>query len=125
MSAAPKDFDDYLVQVPQPARRTLQKLRESIKAAVPEATETIRYRLPTFTYRGKPLLGMGAAKEHCSLFLMGYIPPELEADLEKYDRGKGTVRFPVDKPLPASLVRKVVRVRVDQVESATRRGNSR
>lgn len=125
MSTLPRDFDDYLAQVPEPARSTLQRVRETITSAIPEATETISYRLPTFKYRGKPLLALGAAKEHCSLHLMGYIPPELEADLEKYDTAKGTVRFPLDKPLPASLVRKVVKVRMAQVAEATERGSLR
>jgi uncharacterized protein YdhG (YjbR/CyaY superfamily) len=62
-------------------------------------------------------VALGAAKDHCSLFLMGYIPPQLEADLDKYDTGKGTVRFPVDKPLPASLVRQVVKARMAQVQA--------
>jgi uncharacterized protein YdhG (YjbR/CyaY superfamily) len=122
MTAVAKDFDDYLSQVSEPARTTLQRLRETIEAAIPEATEAISYRLPTFKYRGKPLLALGAAKEHCSLFLMGYVPPELEADLERYETGKGTVRFPVDEPLPTSLVRKVVKVRVAQVDSESERG---
>jgi uncharacterized protein YdhG (YjbR/CyaY superfamily) len=117
MKGPPKDFDDYLAAVPEPARRTLQKIRETIQAAAPEATETISYRMPAFKYRGKPLVALQAAKEHCSLHLMGYIPSELEADLEKYDTGKGTIRFPSDKPLPATLVRKVVKVRKAQVES--------
>jgi uncharacterized protein YdhG (YjbR/CyaY superfamily) len=111
-----KDFDEYLAAVPEPARTTLEKLRGTIRAAVPEATETISYRMPTFKFRGKPLVALAAAKDHCSLHLMGYIPAELEPDLEKYDTGKGSIRFPSDRPLPATLVRKVVKVRVAQVE---------
>jgi uncharacterized protein YdhG (YjbR/CyaY superfamily) len=113
---APKDFDEYLAGVPEPARTTLEKLRGTIRAAVPEATEAISYGIPTFKYRGKPLVALAAAKDHCSLHLMGYIPTELEPDLEKYDTGKGSIRFPSDTPLPATLVRKVVKVRVAQVE---------
>jgi uncharacterized protein YdhG (YjbR/CyaY superfamily) len=117
MKGPARDFDDYLAMVPEPARTTLEKLRGTIRSAVPEATETISYRLPTFKYRGKPLVALGAAKDHCSFFLMGYIPPELEADLEKYNTGKGMIRFPADKPLPAALVRKIVKARIAQVES--------
>jgi len=116
MKGPARDFNDYLAAVPEPARTTLEKLRTTIRAAVPEATETISYRMPTFKYRGKALVALNAAKDHCALHLMGYIPAELEADLEKYDTGKGTVRFPSDKPLPAALVRKVVKVRIAQVE---------
>jgi uncharacterized protein YdhG (YjbR/CyaY superfamily) len=118
MMAVAKDFDDYLAAVPEPARTTLAKLRKTIHAAVPEATETISYRMPTFRYRGKPLVALAAATDHCSLHLMGYVPDELEADLERYDTGKGTIRFPSDEPLPAALVRKVVKVRIAQVEAS-------
>jgi uncharacterized protein YdhG (YjbR/CyaY superfamily) len=117
MERPARDFEDYLVSVPEPARTTLEKMRQTIRAAVPGATETISYRLPTFKYRGRPLVALGAAKDHCSFFLMGYIPPELQGELDKYDTGKGTIRFSVDKPLPASLVRKVVKARVAQLES--------
>ena len=116
MTNPAQTFDDYLAAVPEPARSTLEKVRKAIRAAVPDATETVSYRLPTFDYRGKHLLALGASKEHCSLHLMGYVPDELEPHLAKYDTGKGTIRFPVEKPLPASLVRKVVKVRIAQIE---------
>lgn len=121
MAGPPKDFDDYLSGVPQPARGTLEELRRRIKTAVPEATETISYRMPTFNYKGKHLLGIAASKNHCSLHLMGYIPAELEDDLDQYDTSKGTIRFPMDKPLPNALVKKIAKVRVAQVESTTQR----
>jgi uncharacterized protein YdhG (YjbR/CyaY superfamily) len=117
MQGPAKDFEDYLAGVPEPARTTLEKLRRTIRAAVPEATETISYRMPTFKYRGKPLVALKASKDHCALHTMGYIPTKLERDLEKYDTGKGTIRFPTDKPLPAALVRKVVKARIAQFES--------
>jgi uncharacterized protein YdhG (YjbR/CyaY superfamily) len=72
--------------------------------------------MPAFKYRGKPLVALSAAKEHCSLHLMGYIPPELESDLAGYDTGKGTIRFPVDEPLPEALVRKIVENRIARIE---------
>jgi uncharacterized protein YdhG (YjbR/CyaY superfamily) len=115
MQGPAKDFEDYLAAVPEPARTTLETLRRTIRAAVPEATETISYRMPTFKYRGKPLVALKASKDHCALHTMGYIPTELERELEKYDTGKGTIRFPTDKPLPAALVRKV-KIRMAQVE---------
>jgi uncharacterized protein YdhG (YjbR/CyaY superfamily) len=117
MSPAAKNFDEYLAAVPEPGRTTLEKLRTTIRAAVPEATEAISYRLPTFKYRGKPLVAIGASKDHCALYSMGYLPPELESDLAKYDTAKGTIRFPLDKPPPATLVRKLVKARMARVES--------
>jgi uncharacterized protein YdhG (YjbR/CyaY superfamily) len=62
MKGPARDFDHYLAAVPEPARTTLEKMRQTIRAAVPEATETISYRLPTFKYQGKPLVALGAAK---------------------------------------------------------------
>lgn len=117
MKPVAKDFEDYLAAVSEPARTTLEKLRVMVRETAPEVTETISYRLPTFRYKGKPLVAIGASKDHCAFYLMGYMPPELEADLEKYDTGRGTIRFPPDKPLPAALVRKVVKARVAQVDS--------
>lgn len=125
MKGPARDFDDYLAAVPEPARTTLEKLRRMIRAAAPEATETISYRLPTFKYRGKPLVALGASKDHCAFYLMSYVPPELEAELEKYDTGKGTIRFRADKLLPAPLVRKLVKARMAQVESGSGYGRVR
>lgn len=119
------DFDDYLAAVPEPARTTLEKVRKMIRAAAPEATETISYRLPTFKYRGKLLVALGASKDHCAFYLMSYVPAELEAELEKYDTGKGTIRFPADKPLPAALVRKLVKARIAQVQGGSGYGRAR
>jgi uncharacterized protein YdhG (YjbR/CyaY superfamily) len=101
MAGRPRDFDDYFATVPEPARTTLEKLRSAIRAAVPDATETISYSMPAFKYMGKPLVALKASKDHCALHTMGYIPAELENDLRKYDTGKGTIRFPKDKPLSA------------------------
>lgn len=125
MKGPARDFDDYLAAVAEPARTTLEKVRKMIRAAAPEATETISYRLPTFKYKGKPLVALGASKDHCAFYLMSYVPPELEADLEKYDTGKGTIRFPADKPLPAALVRKLVKARIAQVQSGSGYGRTR
>jgi uncharacterized protein YdhG (YjbR/CyaY superfamily) len=125
MKGPARDFDDYLAEVPEPARTTLEKLRRMIRAAAPDATETISYRLPTFKYQGKPLVALGASKDHCAFYLMSYVPPELEAELRKYDTGKGTIRFPSEKPLPAALVRKVVKARIAQVQSDSRYGRAR
>jgi uncharacterized protein YdhG (YjbR/CyaY superfamily) len=125
MTGPARDFDDYLAAVPEPARTALEKVRKLIRAAAPDATETISYRLPTFKYQGKPLVALGASKDHCALYLMSYVPSELEAELKKYDTGRGTIRFPADKPLPAALVRKLVKARITQVQSGSGYGRAR
>jgi uncharacterized protein YdhG (YjbR/CyaY superfamily) len=113
----PKDVDDYLSRVPEDARAALEKLRGMIKAAAPDATEGISYQVPTFKHQGRPLVGFGAAKDHCALYVMS---PEVmsahAAELERYETGKGSIRFPTGKPLPPPLVSKLVRARMAEIE---------
>jgi uncharacterized protein YdhG (YjbR/CyaY superfamily) len=115
---APKNTDEYLAAVPEPARGTLDKIRAAIRAAAPaEATEAIGYGMPTFRYKGA-LVGFAAFSNHCSFFPMsGSVIEAFQSELKGYETSKGTIRFPVDKPLPAALVKKMVRARVAQNES--------
>lgn len=116
--AIPTTIDEYLVGVPEPARTTLSKIREVIRSAVPkETTEVISYGIPTFRYKGG-LVAFGAFKKHCSLFPMSLAVMDMFKDeLKKYDTAKGTIHFPVDKPLPAALVKKIVKARIAQNEA--------
>ena len=121
--AGPDSFDDYLSQVSDEARTALEKLRKTIKSAAPDTTETISYQMPTFKYRGRALIGFAAFKDHCSLFPYSKKVMEvLEEDLRPYDiSGKGaTIRFTTDKPLPATLVKKVVKARMEEIEERNR-----
>jgi len=90
-------------------------LRKTIKAAAPEATEVISYGMPMFKHHGM-LVGYAAFKEHCSLFMSTAITSALKKELASYDTSKGTIRFAPDKPLPAALVRKLVKARIAQNE---------
>ena len=120
--APPKDVDEYIERVPEPGRTTLNKMRAMIKSAAPkEATEAISYGLPSFKYKGA-LVYYGAFSDHCSFFpgSAGLIK-EFEVELKNYPVAKGTIRFPLDKPLPATLVRKFVKARVAQNELKKRR----
>jgi uncharacterized protein YdhG (YjbR/CyaY superfamily) len=103
--------DDYLAHVSADKRVALQKLRRAIKAAAPKAEECISYQLPAFRLNGKFLVAYGAAANHCA-FYPGSVIMGLESELKNYDTSKGTLRFPAEKPLPATLVRKLVRLRV-------------
>jgi uncharacterized protein YdhG (YjbR/CyaY superfamily) len=107
--------DEYLAAVPEPARSTLLKIRATIRSAAPkEATEKISYGMPSFQYKGG-LIGYAAFKKHCSLFPMSAaLIDELEDELAPYRTSKGTLQFPVDKPMPAALVKKLVKARVAQ-----------
>jgi uncharacterized protein YdhG (YjbR/CyaY superfamily) len=112
--AAPRNVDEYLARVPEPARSTLHKMRAAIRSAVPpEATETISYRIPAFKYNG-PLLWYAAFSDHCSLFPTAAVIAAFKKELQGYALSKGTIQFPVDKPLPTTLVRKLVKARVAQ-----------
>jgi len=117
-----KDVDEYLAGVPEPARSTLNKIRATIRSAVPpETTETISYRIPTFKYKG-PLIGYAAFSDHCSLFPMnGSLIESFKNDLKQFQTSKGTIRFPVDKPLPAALVKKLVKARIAENEQKKQR----
>jgi len=121
-NAAPRDVEEYLAAVPEPARSTLDKVRSVIRATVPpETTETISYRIPTFTYKG-PLVGFAAFSTHCSLFPMsGSIVEAFKNELRGFDTSKGAIRFPVDKPLPAALVKKLVKARIAEKEHRKQR----
>lgn len=120
MVAAPSTVEDYLAEVPEEARAALEKLRKTIKAAAPDTTETISYQMPTFKYQGRALVGFAAFKNHSSIFPYSTgVMDSLREDLKPYDTsGKGaTIRFPADKPPPASLVKKIIKTRIQEIES--------
>jgi len=118
---APKDVDEYLAAVPEPARSTFNQLRAAIRSAVPpEATETISYRIPAFKHNGV-LVWFGAFSDHCSLFPTASVIEAFKNELKGFSTSKGTIHFPTDKPLPTALVKKLVRARVRQNESKKRR----
>ena len=111
------DVDAFLARLPDDARATLEILRKTIRAVVPEATETISYGVPAFKLT-KTLVSYGAARNHCSLYVMSPAVMEAHADLlQGYDTSKGTIRFPVDRPLPAELVRRLVEARIAETEA--------
>jgi uncharacterized protein YdhG (YjbR/CyaY superfamily) len=120
-NGAPKDVDEYLAGVPEPARSTLKKLRAAIRSAVPpEATEGISYRIPAFKYKG-PLVWYAAFSDHCSLFPTASVIEAFKDELKGFTTSKGTIHFCVDKPLSAALVKKLVKVRIAQKEQKKRR----
>jgi uncharacterized protein YdhG (YjbR/CyaY superfamily) len=112
MKAKPQSIDEYLAPLSKEKRATLEKLRKTIKAAAPKAEECISYGIPGFRLSGKLLVSFGAAAKHCAFYPGAYPLKANKDDLKKYDASKGTIRFPVDSPLPATLVRKLVKSRV-------------
>ena len=111
--AKPTTIDEYLAGVTPDQRAALEKIRKAIKAAAPDAEEGISYGLAAFRLGGRPLVAFGASAGHCAFYPMsGETVAAHEADLAGYDTSKGTIRFPADKPLPATLVRKLVKARI-------------
>ena len=105
--------DRYLAVLADDKRAALEKLRRQIKAAAPKAEECMSYGIPGFRLNGKLLVSYGAATKHCA-FYPGSIVQRFKKELKNYDTSKGTIRFSADKPLPAALVRKIVKARIAQ-----------
>ena len=105
--------DAYLDSIPSDKAAALQKIRRAIRAAAAGAEEGFSYGLPAFRLNGRPLVCYGASTNHCSFFPMS--PAVIRAhaaDLKKFETSKGTIRFSADNPLPAALVRKLVKTRI-------------
>jgi len=112
----PLNIDEFLKSLSADKRATLQKLRRAIKAAAPKAEECISYGIPAFRNEGRLLVCFGAGKNHCAFYPGARPIAEHKAALKSYSTSKGTVRFPVDEPLPATLVRKLVKTRLAENE---------
>jgi len=110
---APTTIDEYIAGFPPDVQEILQKVRETIRKAAPNAEETIKYQLPTFTLKGN-LVYFGGFKKHVGFYP---VPTGIEAyaeDLAPYKTGKGSIQFPYDKPIPYDLITKVVKYRVEE-----------
>ena len=121
MAGRPKTIDEYLAALSDDKRAALEKLRRTIRAAAPKAEECISYQIPTFRLDGRMLVSFGAAANHCA-FYPGSFPLKAHKDeLKRYDTSKGTIRFQADTPLPATLVRKLVKTRIAERAARQRR----
>jgi uncharacterized protein YdhG (YjbR/CyaY superfamily) len=110
---AKEDVDAYLEALEEPKRSTLETLRSTILEIVPEAEQVVSYRVPAFRVRGKIVAGFAAFKDHLSyLPFSGSVLPQLADELEGYMMTKSALHFPIDQPLPKSLVRKLIEVRM-------------
>ena len=113
MKSKATTIDAYLAGLSDDKRAALQKLRKTIKATAPKAEEYITYGLPAFRLDGRPLVAFGAAAHHCAFYPMSAATIEAhKAEIGGYETSKGTVRFQPGKPLPATLVRKLVKARI-------------
>jgi uncharacterized protein YdhG (YjbR/CyaY superfamily) len=112
--AAPGDIDEYISRFPQTIQEVLQKVRMTIKKAAPEAEETIRYNMPTFYLHGHYLIYFAAFKKHISLYPAPVGSEQFGEEIEQYASGKGTLQFPLDKPIPYGLITKLVKFRAKE-----------
>jgi len=106
-----KTFDGFLRALGPEKRAALEELRKTIHDTVPNAKECISYGVPAFRLNGKFLVGLGAGADHCS-FYPGSVLDEFRDELKRYDTSRGTIRFQPKTPLPATLVKKLVRARI-------------
>lgn len=118
-------IDEYVAAYPMPVRELLQKLRVTIKKAAPAAVEAIRYGIPTFILHGN-LVHFGGYKNHIGFYPAPSGIDAFKKELSVFEGSKGTIRFPIDKPLPLSLITKIVkyRVQVNLEKSNAKKANS-
>jgi len=116
-----KNFEKYLAGIPAPARDALKQMRAAIRSAVPAgAIEIISYGIPAFKHK-RVLVWYAAFSKHCSLFPTAAVIQAFKVELKGFVISKGTIQFPTDKPLPAALIKRLVKARVKQNESEKRR----
>ena len=116
MAAKPKTVDEYLAAVTDEQRVVLEKIRKAIRSAAPKAEECISYQLAAFRLDGRPLVAFGATASHCAFYPMsGSTVAAHKDELEGYQTSKGTIRFQSSKPLPVSLVKKLVKARLAEL----------
>jgi uncharacterized protein YdhG (YjbR/CyaY superfamily) len=114
-----KTVPEYLAQIPPKQRAAIDKLRKAIQAAAPKAVEGISYGIPIYKL-GKMLVGYGVADKHLAFYACSNsVLKDFEDDIEKFDTSMGTIRFQPEKPIPAALVKRIVKARiVENLEKA-------
>lgn len=109
-----KTIDEYIKTFPKDVQSILEKIRKTIRKAAPSATETISYGIPTFKLNGKSFIYFAGFKHHISIYPAPRGVEEFKKELAEYKGGRGTVQFPLDKPLPLSLITKIVKFSVKE-----------
>src|SRR5690242_15524207 len=119
--SVPKSVDEYIAAQPKAVRPKLEQVRAAIKRAVPEAVEGIGYRMPGYKLQGKPMLYFAGFKEHYSLFAASGTFFALEHELRGYERRKGTVHFPLTKPVPVRLISRIAKLRAAGIAATAKK----
>ncbi|HEY6231321.1 MAG TPA: DUF1801 domain-containing protein [Pyrinomonadaceae bacterium] len=120
MTAKPKTIDEYLTGFDSEQRATLEKLRQSIRAAAPKAEECISYGIPGFRLDGKMLVSFAGWAKHCAFYPGSHALKNHQNELNAYETSKGTIKFKTGAPLPATLVRKLVKSRIESMSLGKR-----
>ena len=123
--AAPQTIDDYIAGFPGDVQEILQRIRQTIRQAAPDAQEKISYQMPAFTLKGN-LVYFGAFKNHIGFYPIPSGIEEFKEELSAYEQGKGSVQFPLDKPIPFDLISRIVKFRVkENLAKAAAKGKKR
>lgn len=112
----PSNFDDYIAGLPKEVQNILKSVRQTIKKAVPAAEECISYGMPAFKYNGKALIYFAGYKSHIGLYATPSGHESFAKELSKYKKGKGSVQFPIDQPMPLGLIAKMAAFRMKQLD---------
>jgi uncharacterized protein YdhG (YjbR/CyaY superfamily) len=116
-----ENVDEYIQDYPQNVQAILKKVRQTIKAAAPKAKETISYKIPVYDVNGKHVVFFAGWKNHLSLYPAPVVA--FKKELAEYETAKGTVKFPLDKPVPYELIKKMVTYLIKQNLAQTKRNN--
>ena len=116
-----KNIDEYIASFPEATQKSLNKIRSTIRKVVPKAEETISYGIPTFKINGRYVIYFAGYKNHVSVYPAPRGNPEFKKELSVYKGGKGTVQFPLDRPLPLELITRIAkfRLQVNKEEAAS------
>jgi uncharacterized protein YdhG (YjbR/CyaY superfamily) len=109
------NVDDYISDFPEAIQSVLEEIRDTIRKAAPDALEMISYGIPAFKFKGKPLVYFAAFKNHIGFYPTPTGVEEFEKELSVYKQGKGSVQFPLDKPMPLKLIGKIVKFRMGKI----------
>jgi uncharacterized protein YdhG (YjbR/CyaY superfamily) len=111
---APRTIDEYIAGFPPDVQQVLRTIRSTIRDAAPDAEETISYGIPTFRLNGAPLIYFAGFKKHVSVYPAPVGNPDFADEMRVYGSGKGTAKFPLDRPIPLDLITRMTRFRVQQ-----------
>ena len=120
MRSTARTIDDYIAEFPPATQQALEQVRALITAEAPDATETISYAIPTFDMDGQHLVHFAGYARHIGLYPMASGTAAFQEELKPYKSGKGSVQFPLSKPLPLELIRRIVAFRVSEIAGRSR-----